>query len=131
MKQLFLLFSGILLLIGCNDTKTPKNTVSEYLQAIDNFEFEKATALLLKNPENQKALDNIKRYATSLSETKKQELIAKAKNRIYNIIEKESSENKALIIATNNEGSFTSVITFELIKDEGKWLIKNFKADVG
>jgi len=131
MKQFFLILSNILILVGCHDTKTPKKIVSEYLQAIDNFEFEKANALLVMNPENKIAMDNVKSYAISLSETEKKELISKARGRIYNIIEKESSENEALIIATNNDGSFTSVITFEMVKDNGKWLIKNFKTGVG
>jgi hypothetical protein len=130
MKEFFLRLSGILML-RCLDTKSPKDTVIEYLQAIENLEFEKANALLLANPENKIAMDNIKGYVTSLSDTKKKALVSKAKGRIYNIIEKESSENAALIIATNNEEVFTSVITFELVKDKGKWLIKNFKTDAG
>ena len=127
MKQLFLILSSIFILVGCHDTETPKKIVSEYLQAIDNFEFEKANALLVVNPENKIAMDNIKSYTTSLSETGKKESINKAKGRIYNIIEKESSENEALIIVTNNDGPFVSAITFKLVKDNGKWLIKNFK----
>src|SRR6478736_7815638 len=129
MKQLFLILSSILITVGCHVTKTPKTIVSEYLQAIDNFEFEKANVLLAVNPENKVAMDNIKSYAISLSEMKKKELLSKAKGRTYNIIKKESSENVALIIATNNDGPFTSVITFQLVKDNGKWLIKNFKTD--
>jgi hypothetical protein len=124
MKQLFLMLLSILILAGCDDTKTPKDTVREYLQAIDNFEFEKANALLLANPENKIAMDNMKRYATTLSEAKKKELFSKAKGRIYNILEKESSENEALVIATNNEGAYTVAIAFELVKDKEKWLIK-------
>ncbi len=131
MKTFLLTLSCFLILLSCNNTNSPKSTVYEYLVAIDNFEFEKANSLLLQNEENVAAFNNIKNFTNGFSETKKQESIAKSKNRMYNIIEKEVSESEALIIATNNEGSFTSVITFKLVKQKGNWFIKSFVADAG
>jgi len=126
MKQLLLTLSCIFMLTACQKTKGPENTVREYLQAIDNFEYEKADALLVVNPENKAAMDNLRRYTASLNEAKKEEILSKAKHRTYNIIEKESTENEALLIATNNEGEYTLVVKFNLVKSDERWLIKNF-----
>lgn len=131
MKTVFLLAMAIFVLNSCNQTKTPKAIVSDYLSAIDNFDFDKAKTLLVPNAENTAALNGIQNYAAGLSEDAKKEQLEMAKKRVYYIIEKEVQENKALIIATVNEGSFTSVVTFELTKENGKWLIEKFKADVG
>ena len=131
MKTLLILLFSILQITGCAVADNPKNVVSQYLKAIDNFQFDKAKSLLIKDPENLKAFDNIRTFSESFNETKKRESILRAKNRVYNIIDKETTKDTALIIATNNEGSFTALITFEMIKQNGKWLIKSFKTDIG
>ncbi len=131
MKYFFSILTILMALAGCNAGQEPKDIVSTYLKAIDSFDFEKANSLLQQNAENRSALEEIKKYSNTLSESQKQALLSKGKNRIYNIIDKGSTETTASIIATNNEGNFTSVISFELVKENGQWFIKTFKADAG
>ncbi len=127
------LLSYMIFFASCNNNNlaTPANTVQAYLTAIDNFEFEKADALLLKTPENKAALDQVKKFASAFDESKKHAYLIKVQTRQYHIIGKEVTADKAEVIATNNEGTFTVVVTFELVKDSGKWLIKSYSNDIG
>jgi hypothetical protein len=127
MKKLLLVSICVSLITGCNENKSPKEVVTEFLKSLDNFELEKANSFLQQNEENRVALNNIKKFEERLTDEQKRTMLAKAKNRVYVVTEKEVSDSSALVIASNDQGSHTVVISFELIKDKGKWIIKSFK----
>lgn len=123
MNRLSLLLIFVLLSFSsCKNASGPKQAAKEYLAAIDLLDYEKAKQFIVPSQENITKLENIKNWSDKMTSIEKDNY--KADKKVYNFIEEDVADNSAKVIATNNQGHYTIVIEFEMVKKDGKWLVQ-------
>jgi len=125
MKNLLLTLSIVCCLsVACKESSSPKEVAKEFLEAIDNANFDKAKHNIILNDENTKAIANIEKFYSQMTKDEKRQYINKTKE--YNFIEQGITDTTATIVATNNQGMATIAVEFNLKKQNSRWLIERF-----
>lgn len=122
MKQLFFSFVIALLMFSCTSTSLPPTEVlGKYVKAIDAFNYSQAKKFVTK--EFLPSVENIEKVIDQKTEEQKAAYTKQAAGRKYTFTEKESTADTATVMLSAEGDQGPVVIFFELIKEDGVWLI--------